>query len=264
MKVSVLNLFLLTTTAIVAAKTSRSSESQRIVGGNTAEEGLAPYQVSLQWVWGSNHFCGGAIIDPEWILTAAHCVAPATNPESLVVETGTQNLMEPGVYYHVDRIYSHCSYNDPLLHNDIALLHLNSSIVMNKKTQVIPLPVEPMEDGDDVLLTGWGAESSNGGSGPSKLKKLNLKYVKYERCKALLDNDPRLDVGNICTFLREGEGACFGDSGGPLVSNGHLVGIVSFANPCALGFPDAHASPYFYLDWIRQIMRGNKKCSCDS
>uniref|UniRef100_A0A1A9X3Z8 Peptidase S1 domain-containing protein n=1 Tax=Glossina brevipalpis TaxID=37001 RepID=A0A1A9X3Z8_9MUSC len=248
MKLSALYLFVLIAGAIVTAKTSRSSR-KRIVGGSKAEDGLAPYQVSLQYGWDSDHFCSGAIIGAEWILTAAHCVA-FLQPHDVVVETGTQNLMEPGVYYNIKRIYTHCGYNEPLLHNDIALLHLNTSIVMNKKTQVIPLPVQAMDDDADVLLTGWGAIGSSGGNGVAKLKKINLKYVEYEHCKELLDNDPRLDVGNICTITRKGESACFGDSGGPLVSNGHLVGIVSWSNPCGLGFLNAHASPYFYLDWI--------------
>uniref|UniRef100_A0A1A9X3Z6 Peptidase S1 domain-containing protein n=1 Tax=Glossina brevipalpis TaxID=37001 RepID=A0A1A9X3Z6_9MUSC len=258
MKSSVLNSCVLITLAIVTAKTSGASQSQKIVGGSTAEEGLAPYQVSLQYSWDNDHFCGGAIIDAEWILTAAHCVA-FLKPQDIIVETGTQNLMKPGVHYNIEHIYTHRGYHVTLVHNDIALLHLNSTIVMNEKTQVIPLPVQPMKDGDDVLLTGWGADTSAGGGGPPKLKKLNLKYVEYERCKDMLDNDPRLHEGNICTFTREGEGACYGDSGGPLVNNGHVVGIVSWANPCALGYPDAYSSPYFYSDWIHQTMRGNNK-----
>ncbi|KAI9575586.1 chymotrypsin-2-like [Glossina fuscipes] len=260
MKLFVLSLLVLTTVALSAAKTSRSSRN-RFVGGSTAEEGLAPYQVSIQYEWVDSHICGGSIIDAQWILTAAHCVA-FLQPQDIVVETGTQNLMEPGVHYYVKRIYTHCGYNEPLLHNDIALLQLNSAILMDEKTQIIPLPVQPMDDDDDVLLTGWRGISSSGGGGPAMLKKINLKYVQYEHCKGLLDNDPRLDVGNICTVTRKGGGACFGDSGGPLISNGHLVGVVSWANPCALGFPDAHASTYFYLDWIHQTMQRNQNtCS---
>ncbi|XP_037898797.1 chymotrypsin-1-like [Glossina fuscipes] len=181
-----------------------------------------------------------------------------------MVETGTQDLTKPGVHYDVKRICTHCDYNQQLLHNDIALLHLNSTIVLDEKTQIIALPVQAMEDDDDVLLTGWGALTSAGGGGRPKLQKIYLKYVQLERCKELWDNDSRLHADNICTFTQKGEGVCYGDSGWPLISNGHIVDVVSWAKTCTLGFPDAHASPHFYLDWICQTMRGNKKCSCNA
>ncbi|XP_061398880.1 chymotrypsin-2-like, partial [Musca vetustissima] len=99
-----------------------SEKEGRVVGGVTAEEGLAPYQVSLQNFWG--HYCGGAIIDKQWILTAAHCVA-RKEMEDILVMTGTQDLELPGVIYHVDEVHVHCNYDRPQMHNDIALLHLN-------------------------------------------------------------------------------------------------------------------------------------------
>uniref|UniRef100_A0A1L8EGC7 Putative chymotrypsin-1-like protein n=1 Tax=Haematobia irritans TaxID=7368 RepID=A0A1L8EGC7_HAEIR len=228
----------------------------RIVGGSFAEEGLAPYQVSLQNFWG--HFCGGAIVDERWVLTAAHCVA-SKDMEDIMVMTGSQTLEVPGKFYYVDKVHVHCNYDNPSMHNDIALLHLNSSIVMNEKTQAVPLPTKPMEDGDEVLLTGWGSEELWGDS-PDRLKKVYLKYVAHERCKTDMDDNPNLDVGHICTFTKVGEGSCHGDSGGPLVSNGVLVGLVNWGYPCAVGYPDAHASPFFFLDWIRTKMSGTSKC----
>lgn len=232
------------------------SNQGRIIGGTTAEDGLAPYQVSLQNFWG--HYCGGAIIDKDWVLTAAHCVV-SKYLEDIMVMTGSQNLEVPGVFYYVDKVYWHCNYDNPSNHNDIALLHLNSSIVFNEKTKSIPLPTKPMQDGADVLLTGWGSEEL-WGDGPDLLKKVNLKYMIHDRCKEAMNGSASLDVGHICTFTRVGEGSCHGDSGGPLVSNGELVGLVNWGYPCAIGYPDAHASPFFYLDWIRNKMSGNSKC----
>ncbi|XP_005179495.2 chymotrypsin-2-like [Musca domestica] len=228
----------------------------RVVGGITAEEGLAPYQVSLQNFWG--HYCGGAIIAEQWILTAAHCVV-TKDLEDILVMTGTQNLEVPGITYHVDKVHVHCNYNKPDMHNDIALLHLNESIVWNERTQPISLPTRPMKDGADVLLTGWGREEV-WGEPPDLLKKINLKYMEHGRCKAALNNDPDVDVGHICTYTNVGEGSCHGDSGGPLVSGGYLVGLVNWGIPCAVGYPDMHASPLYYKNWIRMIMSGNRQC----
>ncbi|XP_065359668.1 chymotrypsin-1-like [Calliphora vicina] len=250
-----------TVTAKLIKPLPHVTKQERIVGGSTAEEGLAPYQVSLQNFWG--HSCGGAIIDTEWILTAAHCVVNKDAADILVL-TGTQDLTDlTGVFYYVDRIYVHCNHDSPSMHNDIAMLHLNSSIVLNEKTKIVPLQTKPMKDGDDVILTGWGSEEYLGDS-PDRLKKVDLKYMEHHRCKEAHDNTPDVDVGHMCTFTQRGEGSCHGDSGGPLVSNGFLVGIVNWGRPCAVGYPDVHASPYYYLDWIRNIMRGNSKCKLNA
>ncbi|KAM7359489.1 transmembrane protease serine 9-like [Cochliomyia hominivorax] len=227
----------------------------RVVGGSIAEEGFAPYQVSLQE---NGHFCGGSIIDPEWIITAAHCVV-YNEPEEIKILTGTQDLTKPGIFYYVKRIYVHCNYDNPSMHNDIALLHLNASIILNDKTQMLKLPHKPLVDGEEVMLTGWGTEEPRG-LAPERLKKVTLKFLEHKRCKEALNDDPNLDVGHVCTFTQPSEGACHGDSGGPLVSNDTLLGIVNWGYPCAVGYPDAFASPYFYLDWIRSIMSGNSKC----
>ncbi|XP_073820383.1 chymotrypsin-2-like [Musca autumnalis] len=234
----------------------QKTPAARVVGGVTAEEGLAPYQVSLQNFWG--HYCGGAIIAEQWILTAGHCVS-GKYLEDILVMTGTQNLEVPGVIYHVDEVHIHCNYDNPSLHNDIALLHLNSSIAWNSKTQPVVLPTKPLADGADVLLTGWGAEEL-WGEPPDLLKKVNLKFMEWQRCREALNYDPDLDVGHICTFTKFGEGSCHGDSGGPLVSGGYLVGLVNWGIPCGMGYPDAHASPLYYANWIRTKMSGNRKC----
>lgn len=247
---------------LTAAQTKRIKQIQhtslkgRIVGGSTAEEGLAPHQVSLQV--GGHHFCGGSIIDNYWIITAAHCVA-YNQPEEISVLTGTQDLTQPGVSYYVKRIYVHCNYDRPNMHNDIALLHLNSSIILNGKTQIIKLPTKRLRDGDAVLLTGWGTEQPYG-TEPQQLKKVNLNFMEYDQCREALRYDPDLDVGHICTFTKSGEGACHGDSGGPLVRNGVLVGIVNWGYPCAIGYPDVYACTHFYSDWIISIESGNAKC----
>uniref|UniRef100_A0A6P4F7H7 Chymotrypsin-2 n=1 Tax=Drosophila rhopaloa TaxID=1041015 RepID=A0A6P4F7H7_DRORH len=231
---------------------------QRIVGGQAADEGFAPYQISLQGISGA-HSCGGAIISERWVLTAAHCVVNA-NIQWLVVVTGTNQYNRPGGRYFLEAIHIHCNHDNPAMHNDIALLHLIEPIVWDERTQPIPLALVPMQPGDEVILTGWGS-TVLWGSSPIDLQVLYLQYVPHRECKALLSDDEDCDVGHICTFSRLGEGACHGDSGGPLISNGYLVGLVNWGWPCATGLPDVHASIFYYRDWIRKVMSGNTKCT---
>ncbi|XP_013107702.1 chymotrypsin-2 [Stomoxys calcitrans] len=228
--------------------------SNRIVGGEEAPDDFAPYQISLQSLK-NRHFCGGAIIDKNWVITASHCVAGA-KPEKLKILTGAQNLKNnTGNYYYADRIVMHCSYNNPAYANDIALIHLNSSIEFDNHTKAVEYNNEPLKDGDELVLTGWGTLSL-GGEVPQMLQTLTVKYVPFNECRAAHDNSTWVDIGHLCTFNDKGKGACHGDSGGPLVHNGKLVALVNWGRPCAKGFPDAHAKVSYYYDFIRTTLRG--------
>lgn len=61
--------------------------------------------------------------------------------------------------------------------------------------------------------------------------------------------------GTLCAIAEKGQGACYGDSGGPLVSSGHLIGVVSWAKPCALGLPDGYTRVSAFLPWIQKVSR---------
>lgn len=226
------------------------TQENRIVGGEDAPEGMAPYQISLQSASSGQHSCGGAIIDERWIVTAAHCIHRKT-PNAFRVLTGTQNLQQNvSRYYYVDRIVEHCNYEPRKYRNDIALLHLNESIVFDNATQRVELDHEPLAPGAMLLLTGWGTLSL-GGEVPAKLQRLEVEYVPFEECREAHGNSSAVDIGHVCTYNDKGRGACHGDSGGPLVHNGKLVALVNWGMPCARGKPDASASVAYYHDFIR-------------
>ncbi|KAH8236849.1 hypothetical protein KR026_012666, partial [Drosophila bipectinata] len=242
---------------VVGPYPDERTPSGRIKGGEVAEPGFAPYQVSLQSTIGS-HNCGGSILNERWILTAGHCVQNYT-PDRVNVITGTNQFREPGAIYYTEEIHMHCMYDQPYMHNDIALLKLSENITFNAVTQPVNLPSGPSKPGDVIVLTGWGAETPNGGS-LADLNKLTLGFVSFEECYAIFNQTANLGVGHICTFSQEGEGSCHGDSGGPLVSNGAVVGVVNWGRPCGMGYPDVQANVYYYLDWIRNKISGETKC----
>ncbi|KAF2892689.1 hypothetical protein ILUMI_13486 [Ignelater luminosus] len=221
----------------------------RIVGGSDAPNCTFPYQVSLRNAFG-DHNCGGSIISPTVILTAAHCVV-YTPPSLVSVVVGSTTLDSGGDKYKVSKIKVHKDYNSGLIKNDIALLILASPIELSDCIQPIELETEDVGGGDDAVLSGWGTTSFPG-LVPNNLQFINLTTISNDECKSSLGGFPPVLDSNICTFTQRGEGACHGDSGGPLAVNGKQAGIVSWGRPCGIGYPDVFTRVSFYSDWISE------------
>ncbi|XP_017035587.1 chymotrypsin-1 [Drosophila kikkawai] len=232
----------------------------RVINGEDAALGEAKYQISLQGMYGG-HMCGGAIISERWVLTAAHCVY-GYNPPYLRVATGMVRWAQPDALYFVEDYWVHCNYNSPDYYNDIALIKLNDTIKFNEYTEAAKLPTEPLKNGTQLLLTGWGSTELWGDT-PDILQKAYLTHVDYPTCQKLLNNDPFNGPCHACTLTSGGQGACHGDSGGPLTQNGVLYGLVNWGYPCATGAPDSHAYVYYYLDWIRRLTSETCSSNCD-
>ncbi|XP_058831524.1 chymotrypsin-2-like isoform X2 [Topomyia yanbarensis] len=221
------------------------NDSNRVVGGHEAAPGSAPYQVSLQGIFG--HSCGGAIIGDVWVLTAAHCVVSARLSQMRIL-VGTNSLRVGGQKYKAAKFIVHSRYNIPKFHNDIALVKLATTLQYSDNIKAIPYSKKDLMENAVVTLTGWGRTSTNGQI-PTKLQTIDLRYVDYQECRRQHGN--AVGIGHVCTFTQAGEGSCNGDSGGPLTYQGELVGIVNFGIPCAKGYPDAYARVAYYHDWIR-------------
>ncbi|ALC46478.1 CG31267 [Drosophila busckii] len=229
--------------------------SSRIIGGNEIPVGKAPYMVSIQNYFG-NHICGGAIIHDQYILTAASCMGGLRKRDMKVVMS-TNDWAGPAWQYKVEEIIMHCKFDQPLYHNDIALLKLETLVAYDDVTQNITLAaLNTLKEGEKLTLTGWGIEEDDGDY-VYNLKQLQLAYVNNAHCNATYQGTESLDVGHLCAVGKQGTGACMGDQGGPLINEaGELVGIVNFGVPCARGFPDVFARVSFYYDWILATING--------
>lgn len=159
----------------------------KIVGGLLAKEGQFPYQVSLRR--NNKHFCGGSIVNDNWILTAAHCLTgwdflifnlnlflwynnvkifknrglfdiPRFNDSNIDVVVGTNTLDEGGAFYKSKKIIPHPNYSSLLIRHDIGLIQLEKPIEFNDKIKSIPLPVDDFSKfGNSAVLSGWGTTS---------------------------------------------------------------------------------------------------------
>jgi trypsin len=259
--------------------------TQKIIGGKPAPPGKYPFQVALivsKVPVGQEHFgqfCGGALIDKLWVLTAAHCV-PNTTPEEVDVYIGSTVLPsgkgdaggQVGTRRHVRRIVSHQKYVANTHDNDIALLNLTEAA----PDSTVPATVATAEvdktlgaTGKSVAVIGWGATSEGGGTTP-KLMEVNVdvqdRALCQENYQAVIPS-AQITTNMFCAGLPQGGAdSCQGDSGGFIGapapgSTGAKpsfaqLGVVSWGVGCArprlFGVYTRVAN---YGAWIKEIMK---------
>lgn len=241
----------------------------RIVGGEDAPDHAYPHQVSIQYKYpsqtgGVRHFCGGAIVSNNYVLSAAHCLYAKTNQVAeLTVMAGTNLQNDLGVdgggtavWFDCAEIIVNPQFDPSTMVADIALIRLASSITFGPTIRAIPLPKQDHADPITTVLTGWGYTNSSYVV-PNRLQRIELASMDVVQCDTYMTSW-RVNECHVCTTAPEGKGACFGDSGGPLHkhSDGTLIGLVSFGYPCALGKPDVYCRVQCYTDWITETITG--------
>jgi len=231
----------------------------RVVYGKTAKRGSWPWQILM--FFGTGVRCGGSIISPDWIVTAAHCVYGDEDSGKFSIRVGEHDRWkEEGteVDIKVSKVIRHPQFDHHTYNNDIALLKLERPIKFNRYVSPVCLPQKDVPAGTKCFVTGWGQTEHEGLS--HILKQGRLPVVTNKEC--WIHNNHRhhpVYDGMICAGSGGSEltSACHGDSGGPLVCDvggvWELHGSVSFGlRDCTSKLYSVFSRTHHYVNWIKE------------
>ncbi|WP_027665437.1 trypsin-like serine protease [Rhizobium leguminosarum] len=264
---NIASIVLLLATPVLAQQDTdfAGEDGGRVIGGQAAKKGEWPWQVKIlapdpeqRGRFGGH--CGGSLISPRWILTAAHCVTSGRSGKQdlfardLLIVEGKSKIDKviavdgpdkPGLA--VDEVIIHEDFDRKVFANDIALIKLSEPAKSKPAILASASDDEVEAAGHPAVVTGWGYTKADHGWDdkylPTELQEVELPIVPREDCRAAYrDSSMRMnpiDERNVCAGYAEGgKDACQGDSGGPLVAQRPdkrwiQLGIVSWGAGCA-------------------------------